>query len=74
MTEGFGKLNFRVEVITPESKAQSLKYLPLGFQLRLESQIINGTPQPLKPTYDALYGWLHAFRAIYFGSQNIQGP
>ena len=47
MTQGFGKLNFRVEVITLEAKAQSLKYLPLGFRLRLESEIINGTPQPL---------------------------
>ena len=47
MTEGFGKLNFRVEVTTLEAKTQSLKYLTLGFRLRLESGIINCTPQPL---------------------------
>ena len=42
MTEGLGQLKFRVEVITLEAKAQSLKYQPLGFGLELVSEIFYG--------------------------------
>ena len=42
MTEGLGELKFRVEVITLEAKAQSLKYQPLGFGLELVSEIFYG--------------------------------
>ena len=33
MTKGFGKVMFRVEFITLEEKAATLKYLHLGLQL-----------------------------------------
>ena len=42
MTKGFGKVMFRVEVITLEAKAPTLKYLHLGFWIQLESAIIGG--------------------------------
>ena len=41
MTKGFGKVMFRVEVITLEAKAPTLKYQHLGFWLQLESAIID---------------------------------
>ena len=41
MTRGFGKVKFRVEVITLEAKAPTLKYQHLGFWLQLVSAIID---------------------------------